>query len=488
MSDPTPTRLPPFSLLEFSDLVSAALEPPVTALAFALGLERKKSAQNLHLPRGTGRVRHLLAKLKTLVSRPRQPRAAPPSLALPLTPFDLDDAPFAPYLPLAAQYERRLHAPSHSSPSHCAPPTSATQRTPPRPPPPPPPPPYTLTRTAHGARPVREGRRARRALVRGAAVPVSLFALLLPLALLCVELRARVAVGPPVRRVLAARVRLAVHARAPAASAAALRLAAVAFARTELACPEPFFTAAVARSFGTRPVASRPHAPPRALARPPPFPRPAARALPLPARARPGVSVARRVQCECRVVQPGRRLARVRLGVLQRVRLTGGFVLGAHALLSSLRMYRARSLSSSLTTPRHTRSQLPYPPPPPRSFSLLIIAHVPSTHLVLQVLVPPPSLPWMIRWRNNLRKRSTSSGQKRRKCDDTAAAGAGAAVFVHGQQALILPADDTTAAGAAPAVVVDGRQDGLLGLGWDGGGESVHLCGENADECEVVCV
>ncbi|KAJ6613937.1 hypothetical protein B0H10DRAFT_2269242 [Mycena sp. CBHHK59/15] len=79
------------------------------------------------------------------------------------------------------------------------------------------------------------------------------------------------------------------------------------------------------------------------------------------------------------------------------------------------------------------------------------------------------------------------------RCDrnDTAAAGAGAAVFVHRRQALILPADDTTAAGATPAVVVDGRQDGLLGLGWDGnigGGESVHLCGENVDECEVVCV
>ncbi|KAJ6620159.1 hypothetical protein B0H10DRAFT_2360895 [Mycena sp. CBHHK59/15] len=59
MSDPTPTRLPPFSLLEFSDLVSAALDPPAPApapaLAFTLGLERKKSAQNLQLPRGTGR-------------------------------------------------------------------------------------------------------------------------------------------------------------------------------------------------------------------------------------------------------------------------------------------------------------------------------------------------------------------------------------------------------------------------------------------------
>ncbi|KAJ7649514.1 hypothetical protein DFH06DRAFT_1300158 [Mycena polygramma] len=58
--------------------------------------------------------------------------------------------------------------------------------------------------------------------------------------------------------------------------------------------------------------------------------------------------------------------------------------------------------------------------------------------------------------------------------NDAAAAGSRAAVLVERREVCVLLADDATAAGARAAVVVDGREENLLGLGGDGGGESVH--------------
>ncbi|KAJ6531663.1 hypothetical protein DFH09DRAFT_1326424 [Mycena vulgaris] len=118
---PSPSRLPPFSILEFGDLVSAALDSPDPAFSFSspslftATLARKKSAQtlNLTLTRAPSRVRLILTKLKTLMKRPRlrfrahpKPRLPPPSaLETRFGSADLE-LDFAPYLPLAVQYER----------------------------------------------------------------------------------------------------------------------------------------------------------------------------------------------------------------------------------------------------------------------------------------------------------------------------------------------------------------------------------------------
>ncbi|KAJ7139188.1 hypothetical protein C8R44DRAFT_867355 [Mycena epipterygia] len=69
----------PFSLVDFTELVSAALDSPDSAFSPTLSLSlsipslhRKKSAQTLH----QSRVRILLSKLKTLVRRPRLRRTS----------------------------------------------------------------------------------------------------------------------------------------------------------------------------------------------------------------------------------------------------------------------------------------------------------------------------------------------------------------------------------------------------------------------------
>ncbi|KAJ7259714.1 hypothetical protein C8J57DRAFT_1233395 [Mycena rebaudengoi] len=124
----SPSRMPPFSLLEFGELVTAALDSPDPSFAstslfpLAHSLERKKSAQNLHL-QSSSRMRLLLAKIKqravALVKRPRlhfrhtSPAKAPtPRHASPTSGFADHSTrcsslePFVPYLPLAVQYER----------------------------------------------------------------------------------------------------------------------------------------------------------------------------------------------------------------------------------------------------------------------------------------------------------------------------------------------------------------------------------------------
>ncbi|KAJ7669540.1 hypothetical protein DFH06DRAFT_1125890 [Mycena polygramma] len=64
--------------------------------------------------------------------------------------------------------------------------------------------------------------------------------------------------------------------------------------------------------------------------------------------------------------------------------------------------------------------------------------------------------------------------------NDAAAAGAGAAVFVHGGEGGVLLADNAAAAGARAAILVDGGKDDVLDLLRSGGGERVHCW-------EVVC-
>ncbi|KAJ7433422.1 hypothetical protein B0H11DRAFT_1939458 [Mycena galericulata] len=117
------SRAPPFSLVEFGDLVSAALESPDPLLSFT-------SSQALFsLPYGSGkprpeddesgsRVRQMLRKFKkravSLVKRPstRPPdrtRATSPEFRIPelrLSVHNVSCDEFVPYLPLAAQYER----------------------------------------------------------------------------------------------------------------------------------------------------------------------------------------------------------------------------------------------------------------------------------------------------------------------------------------------------------------------------------------------
>ncbi|KAJ7461402.1 hypothetical protein B0H11DRAFT_2057005 [Mycena galericulata] len=171
MPTDAPSRLPPFSLVEFGDLVSAALDPPGDALSFPNAplfslsshtIERKKSIQNLNVSQSHSRVRRILSKLKkraaALVKRPRprlpvrfrhasskqQPlreqRVQSSVLSVTPTPAldegldpdaDDDSLVFAPYLPLVAQYERMAPyayayaAPSLPEPSYASPSLSA---------------------------------------------------------------------------------------------------------------------------------------------------------------------------------------------------------------------------------------------------------------------------------------------------------------------------------------------------------------------------
>ncbi|KAJ7104392.1 hypothetical protein B0H15DRAFT_942386 [Mycena belliarum] len=123
------SRLPPFSLLEFGDLVSAALDSPDPSLSFSSAalftstLERKASSQSLQCTT-TSRVLLLLTRLKkraaALVKRPRLrvrhskplllPRVCVSSPSVNSTVMDArrrsPRVEFAPHLPLVVQYER----------------------------------------------------------------------------------------------------------------------------------------------------------------------------------------------------------------------------------------------------------------------------------------------------------------------------------------------------------------------------------------------
>ncbi|KAJ7909474.1 hypothetical protein B0H13DRAFT_2330292 [Mycena leptocephala] len=126
-----PARLPPFSLIEFRALVSAALDSsPSLSLSLPIptALRKKSSAQSLHSSppshlHSHSRIRLLLTKLKkraaALVKRRRTYSKPSASVRVAVSSVvDPDsarsrssaaDSMFTPYLPLPAQHERALH-------------------------------------------------------------------------------------------------------------------------------------------------------------------------------------------------------------------------------------------------------------------------------------------------------------------------------------------------------------------------------------------
>ncbi|KAJ7630295.1 hypothetical protein FB45DRAFT_1003463 [Roridomyces roridus] len=148
------SRLPTFSLVEFRDLVSAALDSPEPCLSFTTSfslfsptLERKKSSNNLraHLqqqqPSTSARMRHMLVKLKKraaslVVKRPRlrfrhSSVAHTPRISPTFAPASVNSDDFAPYLPLAIQYERALCTQTESASGCSAVTTSMYSHVPP---------------------------------------------------------------------------------------------------------------------------------------------------------------------------------------------------------------------------------------------------------------------------------------------------------------------------------------------------------------------
>ncbi|KAJ7476671.1 hypothetical protein FB451DRAFT_246259 [Mycena latifolia] len=129
---------PSFSVLEFGDIVSAALDSPEPSLSFTnlplvtSALERRKSSRNLQ-GTTTSRVLLALTKLKkqaaALMKRPRQrfrysePLPLPRVLSPSVTDIDIEDGcdspgeAFTPYLPLVVQYERMSRYAIPTSPS-----------------------------------------------------------------------------------------------------------------------------------------------------------------------------------------------------------------------------------------------------------------------------------------------------------------------------------------------------------------------------------
>ncbi|KAJ7637855.1 hypothetical protein B0H17DRAFT_1277770 [Mycena rosella] len=137
----TSPRAPPFSLVEFGDLVSAALESPDPLFSNASRLfSLDGRGENLQEGDGSSsRVRQMLKKFKkraaTLVKRPstRPMRPSSPEYRIPelrlSTCFrNASCEEFVPYIPLVAQYERM--SPAYRStpalPTQCAAPSLYT--------------------------------------------------------------------------------------------------------------------------------------------------------------------------------------------------------------------------------------------------------------------------------------------------------------------------------------------------------------------------
>ncbi|KAJ7912974.1 hypothetical protein B0H13DRAFT_512886 [Mycena leptocephala] len=129
---PTPTmdrsstasssRASPFSLVEFGNLVSAALDSPDPLLSFSssplFSLSNGTDNAPLEDEQSNSRVRQMLKKFKkrasAFVKRPsthpaEETRASSPEYRIPELRLssDVSCAEFVPYLPLVAQYERR---------------------------------------------------------------------------------------------------------------------------------------------------------------------------------------------------------------------------------------------------------------------------------------------------------------------------------------------------------------------------------------------
>ncbi|KAJ7792135.1 hypothetical protein B0H14DRAFT_178430 [Mycena olivaceomarginata] len=134
-STPSPARLQPFSLAEFLDVFSAALnsDSPAPPLALSLrtlspALQRNKSLPNLHTP--ALRLARAAPADGTQEARHRHPTTAT-LRASSAMPCNLDhssaggDSLFTPYLPLAVLYDRGLAAPS-SYTFTCASPLSSS--------------------------------------------------------------------------------------------------------------------------------------------------------------------------------------------------------------------------------------------------------------------------------------------------------------------------------------------------------------------------
>ncbi|KAK7008076.1 hypothetical protein R3P38DRAFT_2409919, partial [Favolaschia claudopus] len=117
----TSSRAPPFSLVEFGNLVSAALESPDPILYsdastfFSLPNGSRCGTPAGSEQSGSSRVRQMLQKFKkrasSLVKRPSTRRlsslrASSPEYQIPELSLS-SEGEFAPYMPLVTQYERR---------------------------------------------------------------------------------------------------------------------------------------------------------------------------------------------------------------------------------------------------------------------------------------------------------------------------------------------------------------------------------------------
>ncbi|KAJ7723307.1 hypothetical protein DFH07DRAFT_1067281 [Mycena maculata] len=117
------SRAPPFSLLEFGDLVSAALDSPDPLLSFnspVLSLSRGSDKTPSEDDQSGSRMRQMLNKFKkrasALVKRPStrpsprlrasSPEYRIPELSLSASIHNVSCDNFVPYLPLVTQYER----------------------------------------------------------------------------------------------------------------------------------------------------------------------------------------------------------------------------------------------------------------------------------------------------------------------------------------------------------------------------------------------
>ncbi|KAK7064949.1 hypothetical protein R3P38DRAFT_2491252, partial [Favolaschia claudopus] len=117
----TSSRAPPFSLVEFGNLVSAALDSPDSILSsdastfFSLSNASRCGTPAGSEQSGGSRVRQMLQKFKkrasSLVKRPSTRRlsslrASSPEYQIPELSLSPENE-FAPYMPLVTQYERR---------------------------------------------------------------------------------------------------------------------------------------------------------------------------------------------------------------------------------------------------------------------------------------------------------------------------------------------------------------------------------------------